>query len=104
MMVLPVTVRTLDLGADKHLNGEERSSPNPALGLRAIRLCLAELQMFGAQLRAILRASHYGKIRILVPMLSTAHELQQTLLLIAEAKANLDAQNIPYDHDIQVGG
>ena len=104
MKGLPVTVRTLDLGADKHLNGEERSAPNPALGLRAIRLCLAEPQMFGAQLRAILRASHYGKIRILVPMLSTVHELNQTLQLIQEAKASLDAQNIPYDREIQVGG
>jgi phosphotransferase system enzyme I (PtsI) len=101
---LPVTVRTLDLGADKHLNGVQRFSPNPALGLRAIRLCLAEPQMFHRQLRAILRASHYGKIKILVPMLSTLHELNQTLHLIGEAKRSLDEDGIPYDREISVGG
>ena len=101
---LPVTVRTLDLGADKHPNGVQRYSPNPALGLRAIRLCLAEPQMFHRQLRAILRASHYGKIKILVPMLSTVHELNQTLHLIGEAKHSLDEDGIAYDRDIKVGG
>jgi len=101
---LPVTVRTLDLGADKPLNGAQRFSPNPALGLRAIRLCLAEPQMFHHQLRAILRASHYGKIRILVPMLSTVQELNQTLHLIEEAKRSLDQNDIAYDREIQVGG
>jgi phosphoenolpyruvate-protein phosphotransferase (PTS system enzyme I) len=101
---LPVTVRTLDLGADKHPNGVQRFSPNPALGLRAIRLCLAEPQMFHRQLRAILRASHYGRIKLLVPMLSTLHELNQTLHLIAEAKHSLDADGIAYDREISVGG
>jgi phosphotransferase system enzyme I (PtsI) len=101
---LPVTVRTLDLGADKPLDGADRFSPNPALGLRAIRLCLAEPQMFHRQLRAILRASHYGNIRILIPMLSTLHELNQTLHLIGEAKRSLEEDGIPYDRDIEVGG
>jgi phosphotransferase system enzyme I (PtsI) len=101
---LPVTIRTLDLGADKHLNGVQRFSPNPALGLRAIRLCLAEPQLFHRQLRAILRASHYGKIKILVPMLSTVHELNQTLHLIGEAKRSLDEDGISYDGEIPVGG
>jgi phosphotransferase system enzyme I (PtsI) len=100
----PVTIRTLDLGADKHLNNSERIAPNPALGLRAIRLCLAEPQMFHRQLRAILRASHYGPIKILVPMLSTVYELKQTLHLIGEAKRSLDDDGIPYDRAIQVGG
>ncbi len=100
----PVTIRTLDLGADKHLKGAARVAPNPALGLRAIRLCLAEPQMFLRQLRAILRASNYGNVRILVPMLSTAHELRQTLELIAEAKRSLDAAGIPYRRDMAVGG
>jgi phosphotransferase system enzyme I (PtsI) len=100
----PVTIRTLDLGADKHLNNDERVAPNPALGLRAIRLCLAEPQMFHAQLRAILRASHYGPIKILVPMLSTVHELKQTLHLIGEAKRSLGEDGIPYDAAIQIGG
>jgi len=104
MKGLPVTIRTLDLGADKSLNVAERVAPNPALGLRAIRLCLAEPQMFHRQLRAILRASHYGKIRILIPMLSTAYELSQTMHLLQEAKNSLDADNIPYDRKVPVGG
>ena len=104
MKGLPVTIRTLDLGADKSLNVAERVAPNPALGLRAIRLCLAEPQMFHRQLRAILRASHYGKIRILIPMLSTAYELSQTMHLLQEAKNSLDADNIPYDREVLVGG
>jgi phosphotransferase system enzyme I (PtsI) len=105
MAPLPVTIRTLDLGADKTWNGEvDRSSPNPALGLRAIRLCLAEPQMFHRQLRAILRASRYGKLKILVPMLSTVHELNQTLHLIGEAKASLAADGIDYDPGIPLGG
>jgi phosphotransferase system enzyme I (PtsI) len=101
---LPVTIRTLDLGADKHLNGVQGFSPNPALGLRAIRLCLAEPQLFHRQLRAILRASHYGRIKILVPMLSTVHELNQTLHLIGEAKRSLYEDGIAYDRDVPVGG
>src|SRR4030095_864416 len=104
MKQLPVTIRTLDLGADQNLNDPERVAPTPAPGLRAIRLCLAEPQMFHRQLRAILRASHYGKIRLLIPMLSTAHELQQTLHLVQEAKNALDAQSVAYDRGIQVGG
>jgi phosphotransferase system enzyme I (PtsI) len=100
----PVTVRTLDLGADKSRAGAERRSPNPALGLRAIRYCLAEPQMFLTQLRAILRASHYGKIRLLVPMLAHGHEIEQVFQHVRQAKASLDAQDIPYDRDIEIGG
>jgi phosphotransferase system enzyme I (PtsI) len=100
----PVTVRTLDLGADKQLNGAARGSANPALGLRAIRLCLAEPQLFHTQLRAILRASHYGKIRMLIPMLCNIAELNQTLHMIANAKRSLDAEGTPYDGAIQIGG
>jgi phosphotransferase system enzyme I (PtsI) len=103
----PVTIRTLDIGADKALQvtgAEAQAMPNPALGLRAIRYCLSEPQMFLGQLRAILRASHYGKIRLLIPMLAHAHEIDQTLLLIKEAKASLDHSGIPYDKDIPVGG
>jgi len=101
---LPVTIRTFDLGADKHIDNTERVAPNPALGLRAIRLCLAEPQMFHHQLRAILRTSHYGKVRILIPMLSSAHELNQTLHLIDEAKKSLHDDRIPYDKKIKIGG
>ncbi|HEU5177071.1 MAG TPA: phosphoenolpyruvate--protein phosphotransferase [Burkholderiales bacterium] len=102
----PVVLRTLDLGADKALNGsgEQHTMPNPAMGLRAIRFCLAEPQIFLTQLRAILRASHYGKVRILLPMLAHAHEIDQTLTLIAQAKAQLDDRRQPYDRAIMIGG
>ncbi len=100
----PVTVRTLDLGADKSINGADRIGPNPALGLRAIRFCLAEPQMFLTQLRAILRASHHGKIRLLIPMLAHAHEIEQTLIAVKHAKETLDDQKIPYDRSIEIGG
>jgi phosphotransferase system enzyme I (PtsI) len=104
MKGLPVTIRTLDLGADKQLRFADRSGDNPALGLRAIRLCLAEPQMFHTQLRAILRASHYGKVRLLIPMLSSLSELRQTLHLIGHAKQELARENIPFDTRIPVGG
>ena len=101
----PVTIRTFDLGADKRMPGlGDRQSDNPALGLRAIRLCLAEPQLFMTQLRAILRASAFGRLRILIPMLANAHEIAQTLGFIARAKAELVAQRIPFDNDVPVGG
>ncbi|HEX4986949.1 MAG TPA: phosphoenolpyruvate--protein phosphotransferase [Burkholderiales bacterium] len=100
----PVTIRTFDLGADKHVDAAERVAPNPALGLRAVRLCLAEPQMFHRQLRAILKASHYGKVRILIPMLSSANELNQTLHHIEEAKRSLGEEGIAYDRKVPVGG
>ena len=83
---MPVTIRTLDLGADKTVNGGASGGPNPALGLRAIRFCLAEPQMFLTQLRAILRASNYGKIRLLIPMLAHAHEIEQALAADRQAQ------------------
>src|ERR1017187_5361483 len=101
---MPVTIRTLDLGADKTVNSSARSGPNPAMGLRAIRLCLAEPQMFLTQLRAILRASNYGKIRLLIPMLAHAHEIEQALALIDRARAWLDSEGLPYDRDLEIGG
>ncbi len=102
----PVVLRTLDLGADKALNGrgEQHTMPNPAMGLRAIRFCLAEPQIFLTQLRAILRASHYGNVRILLPMLAHAHEIDQTLTLINQAKSQLDEKRQPYDRQIMIGG
>jgi phosphotransferase system enzyme I (PtsI) len=103
----PVTVRTFDLGADKHkegLDGLSRVAPNPALGLRAIRFCLAEPKLFTTQLRAILRASNYGNINILVPMLVSAAEIDQTLAMIARAKDSLREQGVPFDAGIKVGG
>lgn len=104
MRGLPVTIRTFDLGADKNLDSAKRVAANPALGLRAIRLCLAEPQMFNTQLRAILRASRYGQIRILVPMLSSVSEIIQTLHLIENAKQSLRHEKVPFDEKIQVGG
>lgn len=100
----PVTIRTLDLGADKIINGADRGGPNPALGLRAIRFCLAEPAMFLGQLRAILRASAYGKVRLLVPMLAHAHEIDQVFQYVQQARDTLEAMGIPYDHEIQIGG
>ena len=107
MKGLPVVLRTLDVGADKAINGDGATAqniPNPAMGLRAIRFCLAEPQMFLTQLRAILRASHYGPVRILLPMLAHAHEIEQTLTLIRQARQQLDERGQPYDAGIQVGG
>ena len=100
----PVTIRTLDLGADKSIDGAHTAGPNPALGLRAIRYCLAEPLLFQTQLRAILRASHYGKVRLLIPMLAHTHEVEQALAAIAQARVSLDEQGIPYDHDMSIGG
>ena len=103
----PVTIRTFDLGADKQkegLGGLARVAPNPALGLRAVRFCLAEPRLFLTQLRAILRASHYGQVKILVPMLASVGEIDQTLMLIAQAKNSLAEQGVPFDPDIEVGG
>jgi phosphotransferase system enzyme I (PtsI) len=103
---LPVTIRTIDVGADKPLDaigdGYE-SAPNPALGLRAIRWSLSEPQMFLTQLRAILRASAFGNVRILVPMLAHAQEIDQTLDLVREAKRQLDDAGMPYDPGVQIG-
>ncbi|MBI4005026.1 MAG: phosphoenolpyruvate--protein phosphotransferase [Gammaproteobacteria bacterium] len=103
---LPLTIRTLDLGADKQVDGGRQAGPvgsNPALGLRAVRLCLKEPSLFRPQLRAIIRASVLGPVRLLIPMLSNTHELSQVLQIIAEIKSELDAQNIPYDHRLPVG-
>ena len=100
-----MTIRTLDLGADKQMNPDSVSDcANPALGLRAIRLCLAEPKIFHTQLRAILRASHFGNIKILIPMLSNLGELRQTKLFIERAKASLRKENVAFDEHIQVGG
>ena len=92
----PVTIRTFDLGADKSLKGAVQVAANPALGLRAIRLSLAEPRMFHTQLRAILRASQYGDVRILVPMLSHVAEIDQTLHLIEYAKQTLRDEKIHF--------
>jgi len=104
MRGLPVVIRTLDVGADKALAGEGRAMPNPAMGLRAIRFCLSEPQMFLAQLRAILRASSFGRVKILLPMVAHLHEVEQALTLIRQARDQLEQQGIPYDRAVEVGG
>ncbi len=104
MQGLPVTIRSLDLGADKALLGPQSIAPNPALGLRAIRYCMAEPAIFHTQLRAILRASHYGPIRLLIPMIAHAHEVQHTLAAVARAKESLAAEGLRFDAHMRVGG
>jgi phosphotransferase system enzyme I (PtsI) len=95
---LPVTIRTVDVGADKQLDEVHRDEAhlNPALGLRAIRWSLSEPEMFRTQLRAILRAAAHGKVNLLVPMLAHAGEIRQTLSLIDFARAELDNRGIAY--------
>jgi phosphotransferase system enzyme I (PtsI) len=99
----PVTIRTLDIGADKPLDAAEQTALNPALGLRAIRYCLAEPQLFLTQLRAILRASAFGSINLLIPMLAHAFEIDQSLALIEQAKSQLRDAGHKYDPHIPVG-
>jgi phosphotransferase system enzyme I (PtsI) len=101
---LPVTIRTYDLGADKNTAEPQRFPTNPALGLRAVRLCLSDPQRFLIQLRALLRASQYGKLNILIPMIMNAAEVTQTMHLVAQAKAALDERGLPYDADVKIGG
>ena len=98
-----VTIRTLDIGADKPLDTAEQTALNPALGLRAIRFCLAEPQVFLAQLRAILRASAFGPVKLLIPMLAHAFEIDQSLAMIEQAKAQLREANKKFDPLIQIG-
>ena len=105
---LPLTIRTLDLGADKQVDGVGRQTgplrSNPALGLRAVRLCLKEPELFRPQLRAIIRASAHGPIRIMIPMLTNIQEMQQVLQMIDEIKADFNAQSITFNPEIPIGG
>ncbi|GAB3655485.1 phosphoenolpyruvate--protein phosphotransferase [Ramlibacter alkalitolerans] len=104
MQGLPVTIRTLDVGADKPLDDSRRDFAhlNPALGLRAIRLSLAEPDMFRTQVRAILRAAAHGKVNLLIPMIAHATEIRQTLSLIDFARAELDNRGVPYG-SVEIG-
>ncbi|HRK56936.1 MAG TPA: phosphoenolpyruvate--protein phosphotransferase [Burkholderiaceae bacterium] len=111
----PVVIRTLDVGADKMLNAAARetlglthgtptAASNPALGLRAIRYCLAYPELFLTQLRALLRASAHGPVRIMVPMLAHAHEIEQALSFVARAKDQLKARKFKFNARTPVGG
>ena len=99
-----VIFRTLDIGGDKFLSQIKLPSEmNPFLGVRAIRFCLAQPQIFTAQLRAILRASAHGKVRILFPMISTLEELLQALEFLKRAQQDLDREKIPYKRHMDIG-
>ena len=99
----PVVIRTYDLGADKALD-QARSAINPALGLRGIRLSLSEPAMFGVQLRAILRAARFGPVRILIPMISNAHEVDATRAALDKAREDLRDRRVTFGEDIKLGG
>jgi len=101
----PLTIRTLDMGADKQIGGGSiHGCNNPALGLRAIRLCLKDLSLFRPQLRAILRASAHGPVRMMIPMLSNTHELHQALSLVNECRNALQREFHAFAPDLPIGG
>ena len=100
----PLTIRTLDLGADKEFDAGGSRCSNPALGLRAIRLCLKNLDLFCPQLQAILRASAHGPVRMMIPMLSNTRELKQVLELLQNAKNALQRSALAFDPNIPIGG
>jgi phosphotransferase system enzyme I (PtsI) len=99
-----VTIRTLDIGGDKFLSPLEYAPEmNPALGLRAIRFCLREPKIFRTQVKAILRASTYGKVRVMFPLISSPRELHEARLLLESVKGELTRENIPFDPKMPVG-
>lgn len=100
----PVTIRTLDLGADKFTQGSDgHREMNPALGLRAIRFCLRKPEIFKTQLRAILRASHYGNTRVMFPMISGLQEILDVKEILNQVKEELDREKIAYDRKMKMG-
>ena len=105
---LPLTIRTLDVGADKTTDPADYEqlmrSSNPAMGLRAIRLCLRDTDQFKMQLRAVLRASASGPVKCLIPMLTSAREVLMVRSLLQEARDELDEDGLAYDPDLPVGG
>jgi len=100
----PVTIRTFDLGGDKFASQIELADEmNPAMGLRAIRFCLKEKEIFKPQLRAILRASTYGKVRMMFPMISGVGELREAMAVVEEVRGELRRRRIPYDKELPIG-
>ncbi len=100
----PVTIRTFDLGGDKFASQLELAEEmNPAMGLRAIRFCLKEKEIFKPQLRAILRASTYGKVRMMFPMISGVGELREAMAVVEEVRGELRRRRIPYDKEMPIG-
>lgn len=102
----PVVMRTLDIGGDKRLgfNYPQKKSSESPLGLRAVRLCLNNMELFKPQLRAILRASAFGKVAIMIPMVSNFDEIRQVLTIIKQTKAELKQEGIAFDSRIRTGG
>lgn len=101
---MPVIIRTMDLGADKFTQSRRFTrEPNPFLGLRSIRFCLQNLVMFKTQLRAILRASVYGDVRVMFPLISSLHEMQQAKMIIRDVMEDLDEDSIEYKPDVPIG-
>ena len=100
----PVTIRTFDLGGDKFTSQLELADEmNPAMGLRAIRFCLKEKEIFKPQLRAILRASTYGNVRMMFPMISGVGELREAMAVVDEVRGELRRRRIPYDKEMPIG-
>ncbi len=100
----PVTIRTIDLGGDKFLSHIDLADEmNPIMGLRAIRLCLKEVNIFKTQLRAILRASAFGEIKVLFPMISGMEEILQIKEILDELKNELTKESIPFNPHIKIG-
>ena len=100
----PVVVRTLDLGSDKQapyfgIKGEE----NPAMGYRAIRICLKQPDIFRTQLRALLRASVYGKLNIMFPMITHLEQVLEIKTILAQVRQELDKEGVPYSQDVEYG-
>ena len=101
----PVTIRTLDLGADKQADIDlPTTAVNPALGLRAVRLCLQEVGLFKVQLRAILRASAFGTVRLMIPMLSNIDEIARVVEIVREVQEELLRIGVNFDTNIPIGG
>jgi phosphotransferase system, enzyme I, PtsP len=101
----PVTIRTLDIGADKYPSymRSAAAEPNPFLGWRSIRISLEIEEIFKTQLRAVLRAGDYGRVRLLIPMVSSLEEIRKVKEILAEAKSELDREGVPYDRQMELG-
>ena len=100
----PIIIRTMDLGADKYTQSKRfQPEPNPFLGLRSIRFCLQNLSMFKTQLRAILRASVLGDVRVMFPLITSLQELRQAKMIVRDVMEDLDEYGVPYNQNIPIG-
>jgi len=100
----PVVIRTVDLGADKYTQSKRSApEPNPFLGLRSIRFCLQNLMMFRTQLRAILRASLLGQVKVMFPLITNLQEMMQAKMILRDVMEDLDEESIPYNKNVEIG-